>query len=96
MLDLHHLRTFVVVVATNSFTGAAAQLGCSQSTVTFHIKAIERELGVLLFKRFRFEKHITLTEFGRAMHGYALRLLALAEEAKESIRMVRVSTANGN
>ncbi|MEQ1887235.1 MAG: LysR family transcriptional regulator [Bryobacteraceae bacterium] len=85
MVDLHYLKTFVEVVATNSFTAAAINLGCSQSTVTFHIKALEREIGVDLLDRFRFARTISLTEAGRRVHGTALRLLALAEEIKPAI-----------
>lgn len=86
MLDLHHLNTFRAVVIAGSFTRAAAELGYAQSSVTTHIKALERYLGVLLFERFRFSKTIALTEAGRRVLGYAERVLTLAEEAEGSIR----------
>ena len=44
MLDLRKLQTFQVAAATNSFTRAAAELGCCQSSVTVHIRALEDEL----------------------------------------------------
>ena len=82
MLDLQQLETFRVVAATSNFTRAAAQLGYHQSTVTFHIKSLERELGVRLFERHRFSRTIAMTDVGRRTFEYAERLLALAAEAK--------------
>jgi DNA-binding transcriptional LysR family regulator len=54
MLDLVHLKTFVVLVATRSFTQTANQLGYSQGSVSHHIQELERELGTTLVDRFRF------------------------------------------
>jgi DNA-binding transcriptional LysR family regulator len=82
MLDLRQLETFRVVAVANNFSRAASQLGYHQSTVTFHIKSLERELGVRLFERERFSKSITMTEVGRRIFEYAERLLELAAEAK--------------
>lgn len=89
MLDLQHLKTFMAVVATMSFNRAADELDYSQSSVTHHIKGLERELGVRLFDRFRFARTIVLTDAGRRVHLYATRLLALAEEAKVAVRPER-------
>lgn len=82
MLDLLHLETFLVVAVTNNFTRAADQLGYHQSTVTFHIRSLERELGVRLFERERFSKSISMTDVGQYTFRYAQQLLALAAEAK--------------
>lgn len=86
MLDLEHLETFCVVTDTNNFTRAAARLGCCQSTVTMHIRALERELGAPLFVRDRSTKTVVLTEVGRRVLQYAGRLLALVKEAKSAVR----------
>ena len=85
MLDLQQLQTFLKVVATKSFNAAARELGCSQSTVTFHIKAIEKELGVQLIDRARFSRTLVLTEHGRAAYEQAVKLLAMAEAVKEKV-----------
>jgi DNA-binding transcriptional LysR family regulator len=82
MLDLQKLETFRMVAVTSNFSRAAAQLGYHQSTVTFHIKSLERELGVRLFERHRFSRTIAMTDVGRHTFEYAERLLALAAEAK--------------
>lgn len=86
MLDLQHLRTFVVMAATANFTRAAKELGCSQATVTLHIKTLERELGALLFERNRFSKTNVLTAVGQTVFDYSIRLLALADEMKAAVR----------
>jgi DNA-binding transcriptional LysR family regulator len=83
VLDLLKLRTFQVVAKTGNFTRAAAELGYSQSSVTNHIQALEREMGAALFDRA--SRNIVLTEAGRRTLEYANRLLALAEEAKAAV-----------
>ncbi len=89
MLDLQYLKTFMAVVTTMSFSRAADELHYSQSTVTHHIKLLERELGVRLLHRFRFAKTIALTDAGSRIYDYAARLLALAEEAEAAIQPSR-------
>lgn len=86
MLDIQHLHTFVAVATAKNFTRAAIELGYAQSTVTFHIKSLERELGALLFDRFRFARTIILTEVGRQVYQSSVRMLALAEDIKSSAR----------
>ena len=88
MIELQHLETFCVVTDTNNFTRAAARLGCSQSTVTMHIRALERELGAPLFVRDRSSKTVVLTEGGRRVLRYAGRVLALMKEAEMAVRAV--------
>ena len=90
MLDLKKLQTFHVAAATGNFTRAAAELGCCQSSVTVHIKALEDELGFPLFERCRFSKTVKLTDVGRQMLEYSHKLLALAEETTASIRRRQV------
>ncbi len=51
--DLEHLRTFVTVYRTGSFTEASVLIGISQPTVTSHIRALETSLGYPLFTRQR-------------------------------------------
>jgi DNA-binding transcriptional LysR family regulator len=86
MLELVHLKTFVVLVATRSFTQTANQLGYSQGSVSHHIQELERELGTTLVDRFRFTRNVQLTAMGRKIHKYALQILALAEETKAAVQ----------
>lgn len=86
MLNLQHLSTFLTVAALKNFNQAAVQLGYSQSSVTTHIKNLEKELGLELFERERFSKSVALTGAGQRMLRYARRLLALEREAHLSVR----------
>ena len=85
VLDLQKLETFRVAALTCNFTRAALELGYSQSSVTTHVKAIERALGVRLFERKRFSRNVALTEAGRYTLEYARRLLAMADEMKTAV-----------
>jgi len=85
MLDLQQIESFRMVALTHNFTQAAARLGYSQSSVTLHVKALERELGAPLLTRHRFSKSVQLTEAGKRTLHYAERLLALADETKAAI-----------
>ena len=85
MLDLQKLETFRVVAQTHNFTRAAAELGYSQSSVTGHIQALERELGASLFERHRFSRTVVLTRVGRRVLEYAGRLLSLAAEVRAAV-----------
>ncbi len=82
-MELRNLITFIHVAELGSFTGAAEQLGYSQSTVSFQIKALEEELGCLLFERINHT--VTLTERGRELVSYAHRIRSLTDEFKESL-----------
>jgi DNA-binding transcriptional LysR family regulator len=85
MLDLIHLKTFVVLAATKNFTRTAAELGYSQASITHHIKMLEKEFGTRLFDRFRFSRGADLTDAGRRAYRHASRILLLAEKAKADI-----------
>ncbi|KAB8139855.1 LysR family transcriptional regulator [Chloroflexia bacterium SDU3-3] len=77
-MDLQHLITFQTVVATGSFSRAAAALSYVPSNVTAQIKALEAELGVPLFDRLG--SHIRLTDAGQQLTQHAERILALVHE----------------
>jgi DNA-binding transcriptional LysR family regulator len=87
MLDLQHLKTFMVIAATKSFTRAAIDLGYCQSSVTHHVKILEHELGVRLLDRARSARQVALTPAGHALLDYAKRILTLVENAKAAVRL---------
>ena len=82
-MELRNLITFTHVAELGSFTKAAEQLGYSQSTVSFQIKQLEKELGCLLFERINHT--VTLTERGRELVSYAQQVRTLTDEFKESL-----------
>ncbi|WP_433955340.1 LysR family transcriptional regulator [Janibacter indicus] len=67
------LQTFVVVVRTGSMTAAALELGVVQSTVSGHLRSLERQFGVKLLDR---HPHgVSPTEAGRRLAPIAQDLL---------------------
>jgi DNA-binding transcriptional LysR family regulator len=77
--DPSHLRTFLAVAQTLSFTQAARRLGLRQSTVSQHVRRLEDATGRTLFSR---DTHsVELTEDGEAMLGFARRILEVHEQA---------------
>lgn len=82
-MEIRQLITFSMVAETMSFSQAAQALNYAQSTVTAQIQALEEELGVPLFNRLG--RRITLTEAGKRLQWYALKLTNLEEEARNVI-----------
>ncbi|MFD7704421.1 LysR family transcriptional regulator [Streptomyces caelestis] len=81
MYDPTHLRTFLSVAQTLSFTQAARRLGLRQSTVSQHVRRLEEATGRQLFTR---DTHsVELTEDGEAMLGFARRILDEHEQATQ-------------
>ncbi|WP_205856825.1 helix-turn-helix domain-containing protein, partial [Phytoactinopolyspora endophytica] len=62
MFDPVHLRTFLAVAETLSFTGAGARLGISQPTVSQHVRRLEDSAGRQLLSRDT--RTVTLTDNG--------------------------------
>src|SRR5215813_4666624 len=83
MLDLDLLRSFVSVVDAGGFTRAGERVHRTQSTVSQQIRRLEEALGRPLLHRNG--KQATPTEEGERLLGYARRLLALAEEARDVV-----------
>jgi DNA-binding transcriptional LysR family regulator len=80
MLDPILLQTFLAIAQTRSFTRAAERLGFRQSTVSQHIRKLEKEAGRRLFVR---DTHsVTLTADGEAMIEFARGILAANERAE--------------
>jgi DNA-binding transcriptional LysR family regulator len=79
MYDPQHLRSFLAVAQTLSFTRAAAALGVRQPTVSVHVRKLEESVGRSLFVRDT--RMVALTADGEAMAGFARSILASYDEA---------------
>ncbi|HVW54436.1 MAG TPA: LysR substrate-binding domain-containing protein [Rhizobiaceae bacterium] len=79
MLNPHHLKSFLAVKETGSFTLAAQRLGLRQSTITQHIQRLEKTLQRHLV--FRDTHQVRLTAEGEALLAYARRILDLNDQA---------------
>ncbi len=82
-LDLWQLEVFCVVAEQGSFSRAADALFVSQPTVTTHIAALEKRLGVKLFDRTT--RKVTLTPAGKLLYRHAKALLTEHEAALQEL-----------
>ncbi len=82
-MEMTRLQTFRTVATLMNFNQAADVLNCAQSTVSAQIKALENEIGTMLFKRIG--KSVQLTEAGGKLLIYADKLLAIRDEALAEI-----------
>ncbi|MBT2575025.1 LysR family transcriptional regulator [Bacillus sp. ISL-51] len=88
-MEIRHLITFQAIVDKGSYTGAAAKLGYTQSTITTHIQALEQEIGGALFT---YEKrNLKLTPLGGELIPLAEDLLSTHDKIKnmQSIHEVK-------
>jgi DNA-binding transcriptional LysR family regulator len=83
-VELRQLEVFLAVVEAGTISAAARGLGSAQSVVSTAVRALEEDLGVVLFVRT--SRRAVLTDAGRALLPEARRLLAGAAEARAAVR----------
>lgn len=85
-MDIHHLRVFLGVFKSRSFTRASQLLNLSQPTISSHIKALEDELGIRLFDRIG--RYVLPTKDAEALSRLAEEVVHSLEEIKNSIGLL--------
>ncbi|HBQ30429.1 MAG TPA: LysR family transcriptional regulator, partial [Mitsuokella multacida] len=90
-MEFRQLEYFCTISELENFTRTAKVLHVSQPSVTKAIKALEAELGLTLIDRS--QKHVTLTEAGRAFLIHARRIMQDAELAKQDMMRFCVGSA---
>jgi LysR family transcriptional regulator, cyn operon transcriptional activator len=82
-MELRHLRYFLAVADTRSFTRAAERLHVTQPTLSHQIKQLESMVGTVLFDRST--KEVELTDAGRLFKPYCERVLKEIEASALAI-----------
>jgi DNA-binding transcriptional LysR family regulator len=84
VMDATDLKVFEAVARHGSMNRAAAELNTVQSNITARVRALELELGVLLFQRHA--RGVTVTPAGRRMLPFSARIARLLSDAKAAAR----------
>jgi LysR family cyn operon transcriptional activator len=82
-MELRHLRYFLAVADTRSFTRAAERLNVTQPTLSHQIKQLESRVGTILFERST--KEIELTAAGQLFKPYCERIIKEIESSALAI-----------
>jgi DNA-binding transcriptional LysR family regulator len=87
MVEFRQLEYFYTISKLENFTRTAETLHVSQPSVTKAIKALEAELGIVLIDRS--QKHVSLTEEGRAFLVHVERILHDLDETRRDMQRFR-------
>ncbi len=82
-MELRHLRYFLAVADTLSFTRAADQLHVTQPTLSHQVKELEKEIGSILFDRVG--RRVYLTPSGETLREYAQQALNAISSATAAL-----------
>jgi DNA-binding transcriptional LysR family regulator len=85
-LEIRHLLALVAVVETGTFSGAAEQLGYTQSAVSQQVSTLERIVGAPLFERPGGRRPVRLTAAGEMLLTHARAVLARVSSAAADLR----------
>jgi DNA-binding transcriptional LysR family regulator len=86
-MELGQLEAMLAVARARSFARAAQEIGRTQPAVSIAIKKLEEEIGAPLFDRVR--RDIRMTAAGQVFYDYAVKMLNLRAQVKESIDELR-------
>ncbi|MFJ3777229.1 LysR family transcriptional regulator [Streptomyces sp. NPDC090075] len=82
-MELRHLKYFLAVADTRSFTQAAANCYVAQSALSQQIARLEKDVGATLFSRT--SRSVRLTAAGELLEPLARRVLADVENAQAAL-----------
>eukprot|EP01041_Mallomonas_annulata_P030694 gene30694-52877_t len=85
-MELRHLRYFLALASSLSFTPAAERVHVTQSTLSHQIRQLEDELGCPLFDRVG--KRVALTEAGETFLAHATRAIQEVDQGVGALKEV--------
>ncbi|MEQ9317455.1 MAG: LysR family transcriptional regulator [Henriciella sp.] len=83
MIDVEVARTFLAIVETGTFQGAANKVNVTQSTVSARVKTLEERLGQRMFARSK--SGAQLTSHGFHFERYARAIVRAWEQGKQQV-----------
>ena len=83
-MTLRHLKIYLEVYRTENITHAARQLNMTQPAVSRAIQEIENYYGIRLFERMN--RHLCVTESGKALYQYALHIVDSFDQMEMKLR----------
>jgi DNA-binding transcriptional LysR family regulator len=86
MHDLRRIRAFHAVARSGSFSTAARELGYTQSVVSHHVAALERELGLTLVNRGT--RPVSVTDAGARLLRHTEAALGHITAAEDELRAI--------
>lgn len=90
-MDVADLHVLAAVAEQGSFTAAAERLRYTQSAVSRRVAALEKAVGVPLFRRGA--RGVRLTPAGSTLHRHALAVLRAVDDAVAAVAAVRAGSA---
>ena len=88
-MDIRQLEYFAAVAAEKNFSRAAEKQFVAQTTISYHISLLEKELGVQLLERGN--KKVELTPAGIEFFDRTQQILKELDRAKEAARLIHHS-----
>jgi DNA-binding transcriptional LysR family regulator len=89
-MDTQHLKAFVAIAQSGSFSAAAARLHLTQPAISKRMALLEQQVGARLFDRIGRQVH--LSEAGQALLPRALTVLQEVEASYQDIAALKGST----
>ena len=83
-MDIRQIRYFVAIAEEGSLSAAAQRVNVAQPSLSQHIIAAEKELGVKLFERS--PRGVTLTQSGEILLSHAREILQALDTAMAAVR----------
>ena len=80
-MNISEVKAFLAIVSAKSISKAAEMLYLTQSTVSFQLKTLEKELDVMLIERNKGQRQINLTHKGQEFISIAERYVQVWNEA---------------
>lgn len=86
-MNLDYLRSFFVIVESNSISKAAKKLHLTQPGLSMQLQNLENEVGAKLM--IRSNKGVELTEEGQVLYDHASTILSLESNIKKNIKNLK-------